>query len=159
MVWGDGTWWTDSLIWSLMFRDGPKWSEISEMVPCGQRWSWMVKHGLIFSEMVTGGPRWDNPTWSDDPETLWVHFKHTLGTLCCCAHSEHTMNTFIDHSNNALKAYFAHSGNTLGTLWTHSGYTLSTPWAHSGIVLYWALRVPYTLRQPQNLTDCLVQPR
>ena len=65
-----------------MLRDGPKWAELSEMVPCGQRWSWMVKNGPIFSEMVPDGPIRDNPTWSDDPEKLWVHFKHTQVLYC-----------------------------------------------------------------------------
>ena len=104
MVWGDGTWWTDSPIWSLIFGDGPKWSEISEMVLCGQRWSWMVKNGPIFSEMVTDGPRWDNPIWSDDPGTLWVHFKQTLGTLrpCIVLSIESSLHSTITPKFNRL---------------------------------------------------------
>ena len=125
MVWGDGTWWTDSLIWSWMFRDGPKWSEISEMVPDGQRWSWMVKNGLRLFGMVTDCPRWDDPSWLDLVEdglrwssmvqdslsTLWAHSGYTVLLCTLWAHSEITLG-----SRNALKAYSAHSGNTLGTL-------------------------------------------
>ena len=125
MVWGDGTWWTDSLIWSWMFRDGPKWSEISEMVPDGQRWSWMVKNGLRLFGMVTDCPRWDGPSWLDLVEdglrwssmvqdslsTLWAHSGYTVLLCTLWAHSEITLG-----SRNALKAYSAHSGNTLGIL-------------------------------------------
>ena len=52
-------------VWSQIFTDGPKWSEISEMVPDGQRWSWMVKNGLRLFGMVTDCPRWDDPSWLD----------------------------------------------------------------------------------------------
>ena len=156
MVWGDGTWWTASLIWSWMFRDGPKWSEISEMVPFGQWWAGMVKNGPILSEMVTDGPRWDNPSWSDlvQDGARWSSMvQDSLSILW--AHRHHSHRSLRDPSGQLKQC----TQSILCTLWKHSGYTLSTLWAHSGNVLYWVLRVPYTLRQSQNLIECLVQLR